>query len=185
MPAWLNQALIRLIHRRPNLNDRLPRCNNAKYISFIDVSSGYHKFKTRQKLIILDDVHMSIRKTQVQTVTIWSNISRGYFPKKIDEIFKDLPNEVGIADDILVAGYKADGKDHDKTVQRVLQRCRQGNLKLNKDKCYFRCKSVPFLENLYHSMDYNQTHKRSRPYWKIHPLKIKKNSRLFWVLIII
>ena len=67
-----------------------------------------------------------------------------------------MPNVFGIADDILVAGYKADGKDHDKTVQRVLQRCRQVNLQLNKDKCHFRHTSVPFFGEV------NQTHRRSR-----------------------
>ena len=59
------------------------------------------------------------------------------FQRKIDEIFKDMPNVFGIADDILVAEYEADGRDHDKTIQRVLQRCRKVNLKLNKGKCQF------------------------------------------------
>ena len=55
----------------------------------------------------------------------WQDIcSRG---RKIDEIFKDLPNVFSIADDILAAGYESDGKDHDKTVWKVLQRCRQVN----------------------------------------------------------
>ena len=39
----------------------------------------------------------------------------------------------------------ADCRDHDKTAQGVLQRCRQVNLKLKKDKCHFRCRSVPFF----------------------------------------
>ena len=39
-PAQLNQALIRLIHRGPTLSDILPKLNNVKYLSFIDVSSG-------------------------------------------------------------------------------------------------------------------------------------------------
>ena len=39
------------------------------------------------------------------------------FQRKNDKIFKDLPNVVGIADDILVVGYKVDGDD---TLQRVL-----------------------------------------------------------------
>ena len=56
-----------------------------------------------------------------------------------------MPNVFGIVDDILVAGYEADGKDHDKTVWRVFQRCGQVNVKLNKDKCHFRCTSVPFF----------------------------------------
>ena len=65
------------------------------------------------------------------------------FQRKIDEIFKDMPNVFGIADDILVVGYEADGRDHDETVQRVLQRYRQVNL--NKDKCHFRCTIRPIL----------------------------------------
>ena len=48
-------------------------------------------------------------------------------------------------DDILVAGYYADGKDYDETVGKVLQRSREVNLKLNKDKCHFTCTSVPFF----------------------------------------
>ena len=44
-PAQLNQALIRLIHRGPTLNDILSKLNNAKHLSFIDVSSRYHNLK--------------------------------------------------------------------------------------------------------------------------------------------
>ena len=67
------------------------------------------------------------------------------FQRKTDEIFKDMPNVYGIVDDTLVAEYDADGKDHNKTVWRVLQRCRQVNLMLHKDNCHFRCTSVPFF----------------------------------------
>ena len=58
------------------------------------------------------------------------------FQRKIDEIFRELPNIVGIADNILVGEYEDDGKDHDKTLWRGLQICRQVNLKLNKDMCH-------------------------------------------------
>ena len=67
------------------------------------------------------------------------------FQHKIDEIFKDLPNVLGIADDILVVGYDSDGKDYDETLWWVLQMCRHVNLKLKKDKCHLRCTSVPFF----------------------------------------
>ena len=39
---------------------------------------------------------------------------------KIDEIFKDLPNVFGIADDILVVGYDSDGNDHYEMLCKVL-----------------------------------------------------------------
>ena len=54
------------------------------------------------------------------------------FQRKIDEIFKDLPNVFSIAEDIVVISYDRDGEDHDDTLQGVLQVCRQVNLKLNR-----------------------------------------------------
>ena len=59
-----------------------------------------------------------------------------------------MPNVFGIVGDILVVGYNDNGRDHDGTVCKVLQRCSEVNLKLNKDKCYFRCTSVPFFREI-------------------------------------
>ena len=67
------------------------------------------------------------------------------FQQKINEIFNDMPNVFGIADDILVVGYEDDGRDQNNKVQKVLKRCRKVDLKLNKDKCHFRCTTVLFF----------------------------------------
>ena len=72
---------------------------------------------------------MPVWKVQIQRVTILeqhqqATCSQGSFMK----YYKDMPNVFGIAADILSAGYEADGRDHDETVQRVLQRSRQVNL---------------------------------------------------------
>ena len=48
-PVHLNQALIRQIHRGPTLNDILPKLNNAKYLSVIDASSGYHNLEPDER----------------------------------------------------------------------------------------------------------------------------------------
>ena len=66
------------------------------------------------------------------------------FQHKIEGIFNDMPNVFGIADDILAVGYEDNDRDHDRTVQKVLQSCREVILKLNKDKCHFRCTSILF-----------------------------------------
>ena len=67
------------------------------------------------------------------------------FQRKTDDIFKDLRNVLGIEDDILVVGYDCDGKDHDDTLQNYYKHADRVKLKLNKDKCHFRCTSVPFF----------------------------------------
>ena len=56
-----------------------------------------------------------------------------------------MPNIFGITDDILVIGYDANGADHDAAVHKVLGRCKEVNLKLNKEKHHFRCISIPFF----------------------------------------
>ena len=42
------------------------------------------------------------------------------FQKKIDGLFNDIPNVCGIADDILIAGFDADGRDHNVRLEQVL-----------------------------------------------------------------
>ena len=53
------------------------------------------------------------------------------FQRKIDELIRDILSVFGIADNILTAG----GRVHDVSLEQVLCRCRQANLKLNKEKC--------------------------------------------------
>ena len=91
------------------------------------------------------------------------------FQQKIDEFFNDMPNVFGIADDILVVGYEDDGRDHNETVQKGLQRCREVNLKLNKDECHFRYTSVPFLR---------QVILRNRVQPDLHKIKVLKEMPL-------
>ena len=67
------------------------------------------------------------------------------FQHKIDKIFNDMPNVFGIANDILVIGYDKDRRDHDEAVYKVLRQCQDVSLKLNEDKCHFRCTLIPFL----------------------------------------
>ena len=49
------------------------------------------------------------------------------FQRKINEIFNDIPNVFGIADDILVIGYEKDKADHDEAVYSVLEQCQDVN----------------------------------------------------------
>ena len=67
------------------------------------------------------------------------------FQKKIDALFSSIPNIVGIVGDILIGGFDEFGKDHNKMLEKVLQISRQVDLKLNKDKCLFRCTGLSFF----------------------------------------
>ena len=101
------------------------------------------------------------------------------FQRKIDKIFKELPNVFSIANDILVVGYGADDKDHEETLQRVLQICTQVNLKLNKDKCHFRCTSVPFFGEIILQHGVKPDPRKLKALMEMPPPKNKKELQLF------
>ncbi|KAK3699294.1 hypothetical protein QZH41_006441, partial [Actinostola sp. cb2023] len=70
------------------------------------------------------------------------------FQKKVDETFGDLTGVTGIADDIVVVGFKEDGSDHDTNLQAVMERARSTGLKFNPDKCVIKSTSIPFYGHI-------------------------------------
>ena len=63
---------------------------------------------------------MSIWQEEVGYITIWTSTSSWYVLGKKEKIFKDQPNVLGIADDILIVGYDIDGKDHGRMLKWVM-----------------------------------------------------------------
>ena len=122
-PVQLNQALIRLIHRGPMLNDILPKLNNVQYISIIDASLGYHNLKLDKKSSYLTTFACQFGRYRYKHLPFGAALVGDMFQHKIDKIFNDIPNVFGIVDNILVVGYDKDGTDHDVTVYKVLRQC--------------------------------------------------------------
>ena len=144
-PVQLNQALIRPIHRGPMLNDILSKLNNVQYMSMIDASLGYHNLNLDKQLSYLTTFVCLFGRYRYKHLPFRAVLAGDMFQHKIDKTFNDMPNVFGIADDILVIGYNKDGTDHDEAVYKVLKQCQDVNLKLNKEKCHFRCTSIPFF----------------------------------------
>ena len=94
------------------MNDILPKLANAKYFAFIEESSRYHNL-ARSTLFIFDYVSMPVWLMQVEETTILISSSRQHFQRKIDLIFKKIPNVFGITDDSLHVAHDSNGKDHD------------------------------------------------------------------------
>ena len=136
-PAWLNQALIRPVHRGLTLNDILPRLNNIQYMSIIDASSGYHNLKLDKQSSYLTTFSYPFGRYQYKHLPFRAVSAGDMFPCIIDEIFNDMPNVFGIADNILVIGYDKNRADHNEAVYSVLRWSQDVDLKLNKEKYQF------------------------------------------------
>ena len=83
----------------------------------IDTSSGYHNLKLNEKSYLTT---FSFPFGRYQYLLFGTAEVSNMFQKKIEIFFNDILNVSGIADDILIAGFYADGRDHDACVEQVL-----------------------------------------------------------------
>ena len=114
-------------------------------MSTIDTSLGYHNLKLDKLSSYLTTFAYPFGRYRYKQLLFGAAPAGDMFQYKIDEIFNDMLNVFGIADDILVIGYDKDGADHDEVIYKVLRWCQDVNLKLNREKCHFRCTSIPFF----------------------------------------
>ena len=80
-------------------------------MSIFDVSSGYHNIRLDTQLSYLTTFACPSGRYQYKHLPFGAVLVGDMFQCKIDKIF--MSNVFGIADDILVIGYKKDGADHD------------------------------------------------------------------------
>ena len=69
-----------------------------------------------------------------------ASLSLDVYQYKVDEISEDIPQCVGIADDIVIFGYNE--QDHNATLYSVLDRAHDVGMKFNPDKCAFKRDSI-------------------------------------------
>ena len=71
-----------------------------------------------------------------------ASLSSDVYQYKVDEIFQDIAQCVGIADDIVFFGHN--DQDHDATLYSVLDRACDVGMKFNPDKCALKRDSISF-----------------------------------------
>ena len=72
-------------------------------------------------------------------------LSSDVYQYKVDSHLEGIKNCMAIADDIIIFGFRDDGKDHDVTVRQVLDKVKAVGMRFNPSKCQFRKTSVKFF----------------------------------------
>lgn len=73
--------------------------------------------------------------------------SQDLFEEQIEKLFGDIEGVVICHDDMIIAGSTV--KEHDETVNKILERARQINAKFNKDKFQYCKKQVKFIGQIF------------------------------------
>ena len=144
-PKDLNRAIKGPHHCTPTLDKVLPKLNGAKYFSIVDARSGYWNIQLDHESSLYTTFNSPHGRYRFLRLPFGLISAQDIFQKKVDETFGDLPGVTGIADDIIVYGYKEDHSDHDANLRAVMEHARKTGLRFNADKGEIRCTEIPFF----------------------------------------
>ena len=167
-PAMLNQTFIMLIQRGPTINEIFQELMQVPNLTLINTRKGYHNLKPVNKYSYLTTFVCQFGRCRYTKLPLDVCLAGDMFQRKIDETFKELPGVFGIADDNLIVGYDRYGTGKNKTLCRVLHRCRKENLKVNRQRSFHTHLVSLCLETLFLGMGYYLIHMNYMYIQKIH-----------------
>ena len=143
-PTPLNKAVIREPYYYRTPDDIYHKLSKAKFITVVDFKKGSWQVELDEESSFLTTFNTPFGRYRFTRLPFGINVSGDAFQRKLDEVYNPLPNVIGIADDIIIWGEKADGSDHDAALQNFLEVTRKNNLKINYDKIQYKTQSVTF-----------------------------------------
>ncbi|XP_064458840.1 uncharacterized protein K02A2.6-like [Ornithodoros turicata] len=142
-PADLNKALLREHYPMATLEDIAPRLGKAKYFSTLDASSGFWQIQLDKDSSYICTMSTPFGRYRFLRMPFGISTAPEVFQRAMHRVLQDLDGVDVVMDDILVwGGTKA---EHDQRLMRLLERCRDVNLKLNIRKCCFLQQQVRYL----------------------------------------
>lgn len=148
-PQDLNKGLQRAHYPMPTIDDILPDLSDAKCFSVLDAKDGFWHVRLDYESSLMTTFNSPFGRFRWLRMPFGINTAPEEFQRRQHQALEGLPGVKSIHDDILVIG---EGKtvaeaqeDHDRNFMRLMERCREKQLKLNKDKMKFRQSQVKFI----------------------------------------
>ena len=148
-PKDLNGAIKREHFPMPTIEEVATRLNGAKIFSVFDASNGFWQVELDQASSRFTTFNTPFGRYCMpfgisSTPEVWQ--------RKMHEHVEGLHGVEVIADDFVVVGFGSTPEewnaDHDRNVRAFLERCREKNLKLKKEKAQLRKTEVAFIGHI-------------------------------------
>lgn len=148
-PKDLNRVLRRSHYPMPTIEEVLPELSKAKVFSTFDVRNGFWHVPLDDGSSLLTTFNTPFGRFRWLRLPFGLSSAPEEFQRRQHQIVEGLPGILSIHDDILLFGegetLEQAQKDHDDNLHRLMQRCRDRNVKLNPDKVCLCRKEVPFI----------------------------------------
>jgi len=142
-PLYLNKAIQRERYELPTSQEIFSRIGNSKIFSVVDARNGFHQIALSEESQLLTTFITPFGRYVYKRLPFGLTSSAEIFHKTMVDKLQGLDGIEIYIDDILVhAETKA---EHDIRLKNLLVRCKEINLKLNKEKSQICQSSVKFL----------------------------------------
>lgn len=142
-PKDLNPHIKREHYHLVTVEEIIERLPNAKVFSRFDATHGFWHIELDEASSKALTFNTPFGRYRYLRLPFGITSASEVFSKRLQEFFKDLPGVECLVDDILVHGENV--SEHDENLVRMLERCRQIGLKLNKDKVELRVPEVKYV----------------------------------------
>ena len=148
-PKPLNEAIKRNHYPMKTLDDVLEELVSAEFFTHLDARNGFWHVKLDEKSKHLTTFETPFGKYCWKRMPFGISSAPEEFQRRMDEALFGLPGVFAVHDDIILWGKKQGDEsasdNHDNNLRRLLQRCREKGLKLNKDKLELKQREISFL----------------------------------------
>lgn len=142
-PRDLNRAIRREHFKLPTREEIMAQFAGAKWFSKLDASSGFWQLRLDEQSSRLCTFNTPEGRYRFLRLPYGILSAPEVYHKTIHMIFEHIPGVETMMDDVIVWG--ATREEHDERLRQVLDKTREVNLKLNKDKCEFGVKTLTFV----------------------------------------
>ncbi|KAF0044793.1 hypothetical protein F2P81_003951 [Scophthalmus maximus] len=149
-PKDLNTALKRPHHPMRSVEEVAAQMSGATVFSVLDAKNSFWQIRLDKKSSMLTTFSTPCGRYRFLWMPFGINSASEIFQHTMEQLFAGYPCSV-IVDDIIVGGRGA--AEHDANLNKVLERVREVNLKLNPNKCKFRLDQVTYVGHIFTSND--------------------------------
>ena len=151
-PRPLNAALKRERYQLPVLEDILPELTKVRVFSTVDLKSGYWHCVLAPESSVLTTFATPYGRYRWIRLPFGLSASSEIFQKHLTHALENLPGVLCIADNILIYGTGETDEEatakHGRSLQDLLQRCKDRGIVLNPDKMKLRMSEDSFMGHL-------------------------------------
>ena len=146
-PTDLNRALKRGQHHIPTIEEVTHKLAGATVFSKLDAKSGYWAVQLNEDSQLLTTFNSPVGRFCFKRLPFGLCVSQDVYQSAMDDILRDLPGVVSIADDIIVFGSSRE--EHDNNLRCLMERADERGLVFNPVKCHINVPEVQFFGNIY------------------------------------